>query len=229
MPERSFGRTVRYRRTKLGLSQAKLGDLVGRSAATVRSWEADKSTPNDAKVVSTLSAILGVDEKTMFNKAGLEPPVVKESSPTIEQALASLAPDSAEEESVVLVDVPELEAEEPPEPDTEPIPDQSEQGDLSRPWVVTTPQPEPLLPVGPFTLPDAPFRTSTQQVTTLSPQPVAEPSYIEEASQKQLYLVRTLATVVGLVALVVAMLWAAGESLAALGDWWEDFVGSLRL
>ena len=32
MPERSFGRTIRYRRTKLGISQAKLGDLVGRSA-----------------------------------------------------------------------------------------------------------------------------------------------------------------------------------------------------
>jgi len=229
MPERSFGRTVRYRRTKLGLSQAKLGDLVGRSAATVRSWEADKSTPNDAKVVSTLSAILGVDEKTMFNKAGLELSVVKETSPTIEQALASLAPDTSEEETVVLVDVPELEAEEPPEPDPDPVPDQSEQGDLRRPWVVNTPQPDPLVPVGLFTLPDAPFRTSTQQVTTLSPQPVAEPSYIEEASQKQLYLVRTLATVVGLVALVVALLWAAGESLAALGDWWEDFVGSLRL
>jgi transcriptional regulator with XRE-family HTH domain len=33
MPERSFGRTVRYRRTKLGLSQAKLAELVGRSAS----------------------------------------------------------------------------------------------------------------------------------------------------------------------------------------------------
>ena len=36
MPERSFGRTVRYRRTKLGLSQAKLAELgLGQSALIV--------------------------------------------------------------------------------------------------------------------------------------------------------------------------------------------------
>jgi hypothetical protein len=41
--------------------------------------------------------------------------------------------------------------------------------------------------------------------------------------------VRTLATVVGLVALVVAFLWAMSEGISALGDWWDGFLDTLRL
>lgn len=229
MPERSFGRTVRYRRTKLGLSQAKLGDLVGRSAATVRSWEAEKSTPNDAKVVSTLSAILGIDEKTMFGKAGVKPPVVEETSPTIEQALASLAPEPAEEETVVLAETPDSVSEELPEIDTGSVPSQAEGQDPGRPWVVTArPAPAPVV-AGPPILSDTAHGITTQQVTAVSPQPLGEPSYVEETSERQFYLVRTLAAVVGLVALVIVLLWAAGESLSALADWWDNFFGTLRL
>lgn len=228
MPERSFGRTVRYRRTKLGLSQAKLGDLVGRSAATVRSWEADKSTPTDAKVVSTLSAILGVDERSMFHKAGVKPPVIEETSPTIEQALASLGPGPAVEETVVLSRTPDPGSEEPPETETGPVHDRAGEP-VGRPWVVTArPAPAPVVAVV-LPGPDTSTPTIPHQLTTLSPPPIGEPSYIEIASEKQFYLVRTLATVVGLVALVVALLWAAGEGLSALVDWWDDFWGTLQL
>ncbi len=59
--------------------------------------------------------------------------------------------------------------------------------------------------------------------------PIAEPSYIEDQSQRQLYRVRNLATLVAAVALVIALMWAISESLSALGAWWEDFFGSLRL
>jgi transcriptional regulator with XRE-family HTH domain len=91
MPERSFGRSVRYRRTKLGLSQAQLGELVGRSASSIRSWERDVSTPTDPSVILALGAILDLDDHTMFEKAGVEMPPV-ETRPTVEEALASLAP-----------------------------------------------------------------------------------------------------------------------------------------
>ena len=91
MPERTFGRTIRSRRTKLGLSQAKLGELVGRSASTVRSWEKDKRHPTDNGVITALAAILGADERQLFERAGQAAPD-QEDSPTIEQALATLSP-----------------------------------------------------------------------------------------------------------------------------------------
>ena len=101
MPERSFGRTIRYRRTKLGLSQAKLGELVGRSAGTIRAWEMETAVPNDEGVVTALSAVLGIDKRSLFEKAGLQVPV-EETSPTMEEAFASLAP--APRPAVVHVD-----------------------------------------------------------------------------------------------------------------------------
>jgi transcriptional regulator with XRE-family HTH domain len=91
MPERSFGRTVRYRRTKIGLSQAQLGELVGRSASSIRSWERDVSTPTDPAVITALSAILDIDLRALFDKAGVPMPA-EEAHSTVEEALASLAP-----------------------------------------------------------------------------------------------------------------------------------------
>ena len=211
MPERSFGRTVRYRRTKLGLSQAKLGELVGRSSITIRSWERDKSHPNDPHVITTLSAILGVDERSLFEKAGQTQPEL-ETSPTIEEELASLSPDSA--------DTTEVEdGDEPTESD-----DESEV-DLV-PSSVDEPDPvaeavDELAPA--YVAPSEPY------AVTIALPPAHEPSYMEDRSQRQLYRVRNLATIVILVALGIALLWAFTEGLGALGVWWDDFFGSLRL
>ncbi len=210
MPVRSFGRTVRYRRTKLGLSQTKLGELVGRSPNTIRSWERDKSQPNDPHVITALSAILGVDERSLFEKAGQSEPEL-ETSPTIEQELASLSPGS--------VDTTEVEDGESAESDykseVDPVPAWSEQPD---------PVAEAVGEIAPaYIAPSEPHL-----VTTALP-PAHEPSYMEDRSQRQLYRVRNLATVVILVALGIAFLWAFTEGLGALGTWWDDFFGNLRL
>ena len=149
MPERSFGRTVRYRRTKLGLSQAKLGELVGRSQITIRSWERDKSHPDDPHVITALSAILGVDERSLFEKAGQPQPEL-ETSPTIEQELASLGPDSANATEVEDGEAPtesgyESEVDSVPALSDEPDPVAEAVGEIapgyvapSEPYVVTT-------------------------------------------------------------------------------------------
>jgi transcriptional regulator with XRE-family HTH domain len=225
MPERSFGRLVRYRRTKLGLSQAELGQLVGRSPATIRSWEADKSIPNDPKILTTLSAILGVDERSIFNKAGQEPPMVVEDSPTVEEALASLtsevetnlpAPTSKfyEELEESIVEEPKRAVALAPLED-----EATDQPDI---LIELHPTPPPSVPA-PVPTPAPPMAIPTPTY------PLVEASYIEDGSQRQLYHVRTLATVVGLVALVVALIWAAGEGLSALGEWWDGFISTLRL
>jgi transcriptional regulator with XRE-family HTH domain len=227
MPERSFGRMVRYRRTKLGLTQAKLGELVGRSTATIRSWERDKSRPNDDRVLSALAAILGIDERQLFDKADVEPPAV-ETSPTVEQALASL--------SITR------------EPD--PAPDESEdKGADSRPRggdPISVPQTPPPVPVmagapslddeavaadGHRKDPDGPAYLAPPEPyvqTPLTPS-LADVSYVEDPAQRQMYRVRTLATLVGFVALVAAFVWAMGEGIGALGAWWDEFFGNLRL
>ena len=207
MPERSFGRTVRYRRTKLGLSQAKLGELVGRSPMTIRSWERDKSHPNDPHVITALSAILGVDERSLFEKAGQPQPEL-ETSPTIEQELASLSPDSA--------DTTEVEdGEEPTESGSESEVD---------PGPALSDEPDPVGEIAPaYVAPSEPY-----VVTTALP-PAHESSYMEDRSQRQLYRVRNLATIVILAALGIALLWAFTEGLGALGAWWDDFFGNLQL
>lgn len=249
MPERSFGRTIRYRRTKLGLSQAKLGELVGRSAGTIRAWEMETAVPNDEGVVTALSAVLGIDKRSLFEKAGLQVPV-EETSPTMEEAFASLAaaprpaavhvdpePDTAlveDSEPHIELDL-DIEAATSAEPSDEPVqdlrsveepnpvrePESLDEAFNSSTRVASTqmtPMPAPALvsPPDPFVLAPA------------TP-PLVEPSYMEDTAQRQLYRVRNLATLVLLVALGIVLLWALSSTLDALGSWWEDFVGKLKL
>jgi transcriptional regulator with XRE-family HTH domain len=227
MPERSFGRTVRYRRTKLGLSQAKLGELVGRSTSTIRSWERDTTQPNDPKILAVLAAILAVDERQLFEKAGVDLPVV-EASPTVEQALATLHPPERGIQPDQRIDRAVDHPEPSPEidevfdlPDPSPYLDEGlDQGPkpAEPPPIVSSPQVAQA-----FVTPPEPF-----QITPPTPS-LADLSYVEDQSQRQLYRVRTLATLVAAVVLVIAFLWAFSESLGALGDWWDEFFGNLRL
>jgi transcriptional regulator with XRE-family HTH domain len=237
MPERSFGRTVRYRRTKLGLSQAKLGELVGRSTATIKSWEKDKTRPSDPKVLSTLAAILGVSEYQLFDKTDVDRPVLEETSPTVEQALAEL---SREQPIVVPNSTPEPHAADTAaytdDTETEPLEvgpavaadldDPESEVPIRQPEEAPSEKAPALVSMGAsqpaYAAPPEPY---VQAPITPSP----EVSYIEDRSQRQMYRVRTLATIVALVALVVAFIWAFGEGLGALGDWWDSFFNNLRL
>jgi transcriptional regulator with XRE-family HTH domain len=228
MPERSFGRTVRYRRTKLGLSQAKLGELVGRSGSTIRSWERDRSIPNDASVLFALAAVLGIDDRTLFDRAGTPLPD-KDSSPTVEQALASLGPIGAATPDLTDDDDEEL----PSSTDAEP--DAAEKSGEDR-------EPEPALPAFPTSDPEPAGAMAVQSqpkpalVTPHDPfvfvtptVPPAEPSYIEDQDQQQLYRIRYLATFVLLVALFVVLVWSFTSGLDAFHQWWDSFRGTLRL
>jgi len=264
MPERSFGRTIRYRRTKLGLSQAKLGELVGRSASTIRAWERDSSLPNDGAVITALSAVLAVDRRSLFGKAGLEIPT-EETSPTLEEAFASLgteprttpafldpspSPPSEPEDEAPPIEVavaeiePKLEPE--PKPGAESPDEPDEPNDPDARW---KPEEEPY-PVWEPIFPEQTLVKSTPVASTVvTPSvptpafieppdpfvlgaptpPFVEPSYMEDTAQRQLYRVRNLATVVLLVSLGIVLLWALSSTFDALGSWWEDFIGTLRL
>ena len=279
MPERTFGRTVRYRRTKLGLSQAKLGELVGRSASTVRSWERDKTHPTDTGVITALAAILGADERQLFERAGQAMPD-QEESPTIEQSLATLKPEPKSDLPEVAVEPPSVVEAEPdvkesptieealatlspelvPELSVEELESDDEPTPVEQTLAILNPKPETDLPFEESASEEelTPVEFEQDVLADLSPDdddqldigaaeapaynapaetyvtvaPAASSvgsSYMDDRSQRQLYLVRNLATIVVLVGLVVALLWALTESMTAIGDWWDEFFGNLRL
>ncbi len=74
------------------MSQARVGELVGRASSTIRAWERGQSMPNEPALLSTLAAVLGLDEARLFELADLEPPEITEEYPTIEQSLLEIAP-----------------------------------------------------------------------------------------------------------------------------------------
>lgn len=91
MGDQSFARLIKKRRDSLGFSQARLGELVGRSATTIRNWERGNSTPAERADAVALAAVLGLDEQEVLERAGFEVNAAGD-HPTIEQAYASLAP-----------------------------------------------------------------------------------------------------------------------------------------
>lgn len=70
-PDTSFSGIVKSRRIALGLSQAALADLVGRSASAIRGWERGSSTPTDENVVRSLAAVLGIEEDALRGSVGM--------------------------------------------------------------------------------------------------------------------------------------------------------------
>lgn len=215
---------VRFRRTKLGLSQANLGELVGRSPSTVRSWERDRSIPTESAVLHALSAVLGVDERTLFEKAGQEPPPDHETSPTLEEALASLT-DSDNEAN---------ERDDEQRGEAVSVEQRTDEVDLTDDEVMsdeTGRHEEEPDPPGPSAVKGDPGYVKPPEAYVVMPTTprFVEPSYVEDAHQRQIYRVRNLATLVVVIALLVALIWALSESLGALGSWWDEFFGSLRL
>jgi transcriptional regulator with XRE-family HTH domain len=257
MPERSFGRSVRYRRTKLGLSQAKLGELVGRSASTIRSWERDRSTPSDTAVIAALAAVLDLDERSLLEKAGVEA-APSETHPTVEEALASLAPTDVDipltiDEEARIVDTSKSETRSRSEREPDGHPDQSETPDIDadlegetfehtasmpsesdgepdvdfEPFPVMSTEPVGAMATQPASKPA--FIAPPEPFLYTAPTPAVEPSYMEDADQKQLYRIRNLATFVLVVALVLLLALSLIRGLDALGQWWDSFVGTLNL
>lgn len=222
-PEMSFGRSVRYRRTKLGLSQSRLGELVGRSAAAVRSWERDSSLPSDSSVLEALSAVLGIEREVLFAKAGMNAPVA-ETSPTVEEALGSLAPPEPSgeldptQESMFPFPAPE------DRPSSRSYREEPSNEMVSVPYT-------PIPPSGPTTTQSTPAYTSPSDpfVLTVPAPPLSEPSYMEDEAQRQMYRIRNLATMVLGLGLLVLLIWAFGHGWEELTGWWDDFVGQLRL
>lgn len=62
MAEHTFGDLIRERRSQLGLTQARVAELVGRSPSTVRSWERGRTIPGDHETLAAVAAVLGISD-----------------------------------------------------------------------------------------------------------------------------------------------------------------------
>ena len=257
MGDQTFARLIRQRRDALGLSQARLGELVGRSATTIRNWERAQASPSERSDVVALAAVLGLNEGEILEQAGFERPVV-EDKPTMEQAYASLTSETVRVMPAPLVE--EAPADEAPaaseagiEVDPIPPPDvrpaeveaEPEVEEIAAPVFRMPPAFEEIVSA----LPDSPIEAEVGRLeghsaevqadrgptrraappTVLEAATPGEPSYIEDADERERYRVRAVATALLVVAILIVLLWSFDRATDALGGLWDALIDSLAL
>lgn len=236
MPERDFAALIRQSRERLGLTSSRVAELIGRAPGTIRAWEKGTSLPSEPSVVSSLAAVLGIEEVTLFEAAGLEPPVVG-SGPTVRQALSSITPEARRERSP---ESPQSQEREPPAHGTtfQPRNDrQDEEADVAQ---TTAARSESTTGVERQTGADRRprfldrLRAATVRrqpspgsaPSTLPPVPRA-PSYLEDPTERWSYRLRSIYTAAGVVAMLVVLGWAASNLFGSLGEVWEILTSNL--
>jgi transcriptional regulator with XRE-family HTH domain len=222
---------IRDAREDLGLSHTRLADLVGRSPSIVRAWERGHATPEETTVLSSLAAVLGLEERALFQAAGVAPPGPR-SARTLEQTLSEIAPSalgapprpaSADRQSSAgrsvgtpLAAAPQEElAARPVFAGSEPV----RRGDHRPPskvdlvlgriarWSDAA--------RGAFSGRRAPRRPAAQSQPLVLPSTAR--SYVEVPEQRLLYRMRSVFVAIGLAVLVIVFVWAAKEFLDAAG------------
>ena len=220
-----FGTLVAEHRERLGLSTSRLAELVGRAPSSIRAWEKGHSVPDDSVVVSSLAAVLGIEETALFEAAGMTPP--RRSVPaSLEDTFSSIAP-SADTRQVDVEEMPDRPmagarhartAAESKLDGKESVFDKLR----SALEVVTgdeTPNAERSSSRQAGSAPVAARQTGRKPMYALS--------YMEDVEQRWSYRVRAILTVAGVGLLVIVLGWAASELLAALGDVWDALTAGL--
>ncbi len=232
MADQDFAGLLRQSRERLGLTASRVAELIGRAPGTVRAWEKGTSRPSDAAVVSSLAAVLGIDEGALFEAAGLEPPV-PQSRQTVRQALSSIAPDARREERD---SAPERTAVSREPSGTTTTFDSSqveedEENEVVEPAVMAREGRERHM------APRIGFADRLRAATVRRPRPASAPStlppvprapsYMEDPTERWSYRLRSIYTAVGVVLLFIALGWAASNLFDSLGEVWEILTANL--
>lgn len=207
----SFADVVRRGRERAGLSQARVAALIGKSASTVRSWEQGRSNPGDPQSVSTLAAVLGLDEGELMGRAGFETPVPASVRKSAREELSTLA---AERTEMIAVAQPNVA-----QPDQRPR--HLHDGEVK------------VEKQAPADIPADSQVTRSPRVTTVQsvPIPTSAPntiSYIEDAEQRDFYRRRAVTTSMVMVFLVIVFLWAMRRTGGAFAEFVESFIDALN-
>jgi transcriptional regulator with XRE-family HTH domain len=232
-----FGSLISEHRERLGLSSSRVAELVGRSPGTVRAWERGRSQPDDPIVVSSLAAVLGIDERELFVAAGMEPP--RASAPfSLEETLSAIAP-AASQRATEQVEIPDAPAdgagrharsvEEEKLGGRESALDRlrtaiesvsesvGESNKRRRGRLQTPSRQQPI--VGPAPMPVAAQSNRKRPFNALS--------YMEDVEERWSYRIRSILTVAGVGALGLILIWAGSELLGAVGDVWDALTAGL--
>ncbi|MFW2339675.1 MAG: helix-turn-helix domain-containing protein [Acidimicrobiia bacterium] len=228
MPDQmSLGDLIRQQRAALGLTQARLAELVGKSPSTVRSWERDRSRPADEASLSALAAVLGLSEDqvqlAMWTEAA--PLQTADEPASTPSSVAAPAPDpepALDEGASILESVSEpetLDAVETVEPAETARATEVEPVELPTP--VAPPELETVVSEDIFSPPgratsDRRFRLgdladALRSTSAVSSRPRV-PSYLDDPTEIRTYRLRTIMTAALLVFMIIVLLWAVGEA-----------------
>ena len=249
-----FGGLIKEARQRLGLSPHRVAELIGRAPGTVKAWERGRTVPSDPFVLTSLAAVLAINESKLFHVAGLPLPGVV-ATPTIEQELASIAP------------VRQAPAPPPPPPDpslvaggrlpsvvldSAPVAEHEPQGGAETSQAVEQHPPresesEPFPGSDFFQKGVDPFkkfwsffgersRTKSLQPDRVRPEPRSIPvrpaaiptgSYMDDPDQRWSYRLRAFWTTAGMAGLVIVLLWSGSRAWQALGATWDALLSGL--
>jgi transcriptional regulator with XRE-family HTH domain len=248
-----FGGLIKEARERLGLSPHRVAELIGRAPGTVKAWERGRTVPNDPFVITSLAAVLAINEPKLFNAAGLPLPGVTP-TPTIEQELASIAPvrqtpvPSPAGESGLLAgrrspdvvhgDQPSNEHEPPSVSETTEVvekapppaldPDQSAGSEFFQKSV------EPIRKWwssrGERSDVESarPGRVRPEPRTIpVRPAAISTGSYMDDPEERWSYRLRAFWTAAGMAGLGILLLWSGSRAWQALGDTWEALLSGL--
>lgn len=234
MPEYlSLGDLMQRRRAALGLTQARLAELVGRSPSTIRSWERDRSVPAEPSAYAALSAVLGLtDEEIESAISGGRSQTPAPDATDLEGSLpGDPDPTGASIEPPPAGGSPELEADRGDRPaDGRPLAARSgETG--STPAPSGSPggdrrDPPEAGPATPSSRADETVRTEAAPPEPAVSRAVSRlprvPSYLDDPAEVRTYRARTILTAVLLVLMLMVLVWAFGEAREALGSLFGD-------
>ncbi len=248
-----FGGLIKEARERLGLSPHRVAELIGRAPGTVKAWERGRTVPTDPFVLTSLAAVLAINESKLFHIAGLPLPGVV-ASPTIEQELASIAPVRQAPPpppppfdpllvagrplpSVVLDEAPVAEHE--PQRVAE-----ATQAVQPQPPQQSEPEPTPgsdffqkgMDPIKKFWSsfgerskePSRPDRVRPEpRAIPIRPAAIPTGSYMDDPDQRWSYRLRAFWTTAGMAGLVIVLLWSGSRAWQAFSDAWDALLSGL--
>lgn len=205
----SLGELISSQRAALGLTQARLAELVGRSPSTIRSWERDRTAPADQAAVAALAAVLGLSEDEMAAAilGRAESPAPPQPAP-VEQEVPQIT--EADEEATA------ESQPEAPSGGTHRAKDDVVDGSSPR---VAGPD-KTRAAAAPTVLSEvAPPRSEAAGAVSRLPR---VPSYLDDPGEVRTYRVRTVLTAVLMILILIVLLWAFGEARESFGLIFDD-------
>lgn len=216
-----FGGLIRDAREKLGLSPHRVAELIGRGTGIVKAWERGRAIPTDPFVITSLAAVLAVEESRLFRAAGIDPPG-RQPTLTIEQELATIAPPRerrpAPQEGTVTA---------PATVSRSVITQENQSAPKPQPETATSAVTEyvPRQLPHPAAVPET-LRQERRPSRVTSERAVAG-SYMDDPEERWSYRLRAAWTAAGVGMLGILMMWAGSRAFEAFGDVWDALLSGL--